>query len=71
MVASAAISRASEYEFGFVLKTTKKGIDVERENVEGSGRVICSSLSVKYVITNATTYSAFEWYYSIRVQWDF
>ena len=39
IVASAAISRARIGERGRVVKTTKKGIAAERENVAGSGNV--------------------------------
>ena len=39
MVASAAISRESAGDRGLVVKTTKKGMDVDRENVAGSGNV--------------------------------
>jgi hypothetical protein len=39
MVASAAISRASTAHRGFVVNTTKYGIEVRRENVCGRGRV--------------------------------
>ncbi len=38
-VASAAISRASKADLGFVVKTTKKGSDAAREKVKGSGNV--------------------------------
>ena len=40
-VASAAISRARVGDLGFVVKTTKNGMEAERVKVDGSGRVIC------------------------------
>ena len=73
-VASAAISRASVGEWGFVLKTTKKGMDAERAKVEGSGRVtwftaaLVGYTGVSDVYTE--TYSTFEWYGPIRMQWN-
>ena len=39
IVASAAISRAMRGDRGRVVKTTKKGMEVDRENVAGSGNV--------------------------------
>jgi hypothetical protein len=45
MVASVEISRARDDDLGDVVKTTKKGTDICRENMLGSGSVTCHSVS--------------------------
>ena len=69
-VASAAISRARAVDRGFVVKTTKNGMDEERVKVAGSGKVIYVSIQRNSMARAKVTYGACEWNRAVRMKGD-